>query len=109
MRQVCLGAYGDQFGSPELEVVVDGQGLISSVVVHRGAPCDATWRAVAKVIGVAAVDAPRLYGLEAQLLCKAKSALWDPVARARRGSPIHFAGKVHRGAIAQAIQAESAE
>lgn len=75
----------------------------------RGASCGATWGAVERVIDVAASEAPTRLGLEVQLLCKAKTASWDPLmgSKAALGAknPIHFAGQVHRIALERAITA----
>ena len=99
-RREELGAYGEQFGAPELKAtVVDGR--IASLEVCRGAPCRATWDAARKMVGEEAGEASARYGLEVQLLCKANPAGWDPI---HGQSPVHFAGKVHGRALEKALQ-----
>jgi hypothetical protein len=97
--QEGLGAYGRLFGAPSLEVeVVDGR--LAAVRVLRGAPCGATWAAAAKMIGHPLDDAPTRMGLEVQFFCSADPAGWDPLYG---HSPVHFAGHVHRTALAKAL------
>jgi thymidylate synthase len=97
-RRTDLGAYAEQFGSPELKVEMD-QGRITRIEVVRGAPCGATWDACARVIGKTPQEAVTRYGLEAQLFCKADPSNWDPV---HGKSPVHFAGHVHARALDKA-------
>jgi hypothetical protein len=40
-------------------------------------------------------------GIESQFFCSANPAGWDPI---HGKSPVHFAGKVHAKAIADAIE-----
>lgn len=76
-------------------------GRIEAIEVVRGAPCDATWIAAAQVVGVPVEEAADRFGLEVQLACKADPSSWDPI---HGRSPVHFAGKVHRGAFEQALR-----
>ena len=66
----------------------------------RGAPCAATWDAARKVIGLPVEEAITRIGLEAQLLCRANPANWDPI---HGKSPVHFAGHVHALALQRAL------
>ena len=76
-------------------------GLITEVIVLRGAPCGATWDAAKRLLGVSADDAARKIGLDTQFYCSADPAGWDPIyAR----SPVHFAGRVHSQALQIAIE-----
>ncbi len=75
-------------------------GIIIDVRVVRGASCEATWEAARKLIGTSAADGARKMGLEAQFFCSANPAGWDPI---HGKSPVHFAGKVHSKALADAI------
>ncbi len=94
-----MGEYGRRFGAPSLEVdVVDGR--LATLRVRRGAPCGATWAAAAKMVGHPVHDAPTRMGLEVQFFCAADPAGWDPLYGR---SPVHFAGHVHRTALAQAL------
>jgi len=96
---VGLGEYGERFGAPEYEVeVVDG--VIADVRVVRGASCAASWEAAKRIIGTPVDDAARKMGIESQFFCSANPAGWDPIYGK---SPVHFAGKVHAKAIAEAI------
>jgi hypothetical protein len=94
-----LGTYGRLFGSPIFQAEVAGGRLIA-VRVLRGAPCGATWAAAERLIGHQAEDAPTRLGLEVQFFCSADPAGWDPLFGR---SPVHFAGKVHRKALAKAL------
>jgi len=94
-----LGAYGRLFGTPAFAVnVIDGR--LAAMRVLRGAPCGATWAAAERMIGVPAADAPTRLGLEVQFFCSADPAGWDPLFGR---SPVHFAGKLHRAALAKAL------
>ena len=94
-----MGTYGGLFGTPEFKVdVVDGK--LAAIDVLRGAPCGATWAAAARLLGGPAAQAPTRMGLEVQFFCAADPAGWDPLFGR---SPVHFAGKVHRAALANAL------
>ena len=67
----------------------------------RGAPCGATWEAASKVQGHDLDGADVRMGLEVQYFCSADPAGWDPIYGK---SPVHFAGDVHRAALARAIK-----
>ena len=75
--------------------------MISDIRVLRGAPCGATWEAARRTIGTPLADAARKIGLDTQFYCFADPAGWDPI---HGKSPVHFAGKIHRKALAQAIE-----
>ena len=98
-RQAGLGNYGDNFGAPEFEVLIE-DGKISAVKVLRGAPCGASWEAANRLIGHPADDAVRKIGLETQFYCYADPAGWDPIYGK---SPVHFAGKIHSKQLQKAI------
>lgn len=76
-------------------------GRIAEVYVVRGASCAATWEAGQRLIGTPVDDAARRMGIESQFFCSANPAGWDPIYGK---SPVHFAGKVHAKAIADALQ-----
>jgi hypothetical protein len=97
---VGLGNYGERFGAPEYEVEVK-DGVISQVRVVRGAPCGASWEVVNRLIGVEVDDCPRKIGLDTQFYCFADPAGWDPI---HGKSPVHFAGRIHSKALADAIK-----
>jgi hypothetical protein len=99
-RQVCLGTYGDKFGSPEFEVEIS-DGKLVRVNVLRGAPCGATWEAAERMKGLSVDEAPVRMGLEPQFFCTANPAGWDPIYGK---SPVHFAGNIHSKALAAAIR-----
>lgn len=94
-----LGAYGEHFGAPEYEVQIEDD-VIVDIKVVRGAPCAASWSAAKKLIGTPVDDAARKIGIESQYFCYANPAGWDPI---HGKSPVHFAGKVHAKAMADAI------
>ncbi len=75
-------------------------GVITDVRVVRGAPCGASWEAARRMIGVDIGEAPRKMGLDTQFYCFADPAGWDPI---HGKSPVHFAGKVHSKALADAV------
>jgi len=76
-------------------------GKIADVRVVRGASCAASWEAARRIIGTPVEDAARKMGIEAQFFCSANPAGWDPI---HGKSPVHFAGRVHAKAIADAIE-----
>ncbi len=88
------------FGSPEFEVEIEDDRLIDIKVI-RGAPCCASWEAARRVTGTEVGDGARKMGLETQFYCFADPAGWDPI---HGKSPVHFAGNVHRTALARAIK-----
>ena len=94
-----LGAYGEHFGAPEYQVEI-ADGRIADIRVLRGAPCAASWSAATRLIGSPVDDAARKMGIESQFFCYANPAGWDPI---HGKSPVHFAGKVHAKALADAI------
>lgn len=104
-RKAGLGEYGERFGAPEYEVDIE-DGKIAAVRVLRGASCAASWKAGQRIIGTPVDDAARKMGIEAQFFCYANPAGWDPIYAK---SPVHFAGKVHAKAIADAIEIAVAE
>ncbi len=75
-------------------------GRISAVHVLRGASCGATWEAAERLKGLAPEEAAARIGLEVQFFCRADPSGWDPI---HGKSPVHFAGEVHRAAMARAI------
>ena len=77
------------------------EGRIADVRVVRGASCAASWEAAMRIIGTPVEDAARKMGIESQFFCSANPAGWDPI---HGKSPVHFAGKVHAKAIADAIE-----
>lgn len=52
------------------------------------------------MLGVNIEEAPRKIGLDTQFYCFADPAGWDPI---HGKSPVHFAGKVHSKALADAV------
>lgn len=95
-----LGAYGEQFGVPELTVTVK-EGIIVDYEVKRGASCGATWQVREKVIGLAVAEALTTIGREVQYLCFADPSAFDPVSGK---SALHFAGEVHNLALKNALE-----
>lgn len=98
-RLAAAGEYGKTFGAPEFEVeVVDGR--VASLRVLRGAPCDATWKAAEKVVGMPVEEAAARLGLEVQFHCYAKA---NP--NVFLTNPLHVAGEVHAAALTKALHA----
>lgn len=97
-----LGAYGEQFGVPELTVRVE-EGIIVDYQVRRGASCGATWQVREKIMGLAVKEALTTIGREVQYLCFADPSAFDPVTGK---SALHFAGEVHNLALKNALQEE---
>jgi hypothetical protein len=96
------GEYGKTFGAPEFEVeVVDGR--VSAIRVLRGAPCEATWKAAEKVVGLPVEEAATRIGLEVQFHCYAKA---NP--NVFLTNPLHVAGEVHGAALKKALKAPPA-
>ncbi len=95
-----LGLYEERFGAPEIDVVLEN-GRILRVSVRRGAPCGATWEAAKKIEGWRVEKAAVRYGLEVQYFCAADPSGWDPLYGK---SPVHFAGHIHKKAMAKALE-----
>ena len=75
-------------------------GRISGIDVVRGAPCGATWDAVARMVGMPADEAIIRMGVEVQFFCTADPSGWDPIYGK---SPVHLAGKLHSSALGKAV------
>lgn len=101
-RLAGLGAYGEQFGFPEL-TITEENGRISRIEVIRGASCGATWLAVSRVIGLTLEEALTTYPREVQYLCVADPAAFDPISGK---SSVHYAGHVHAAALKKAGKSE---
>lgn len=97
----ALGEYAESFGAPELEVEVV-EGRVAAVRVLRGAPCAATWRAAAAVVGLTPEEAVPRMGLATQFHCYAKA---NP--NVFLTNPLHVAGEVHAAALAKALRLSS--
>jgi hypothetical protein len=82
------------FGRPQIKVTTK-DGLISNIVVIRGAPCGSTWHMAKNLIGSKIHDAPAKGGLLVQ----------QYPCRAIRGtrSGIHKAAKLHKEAVEKAL------
>ncbi len=93
-----LGAYGEQFGVPELEIIWEGNKILS-VTVKRGASCGATWEIAEKIIGLTGEEALPVIGREVQYLCAADPSAFDPISGK---SSLHYAGHVHINAVKKA-------
>jgi len=87
------------FGAPAFAVEVVG-GKIARLEVLRGAPCGATWDAALRVKDMPAKEAAVRIGLEVQYFCVADPSDWDPISGK---SAVHFAGEVHKAALARAL------
>ncbi len=96
-----FGPYGRYFGAPEFKVTLSRSNDIEGIQVIRGAPCGASWEAIKNLPGTEAGEAVRLIGLQTQFFCVADPAGWDPI---NGKSPVHFAGKIHAKALADAIE-----
>ena len=97
-RMAGLGAYGEQFGFPEL-IITEENGRINRIEVMRGASCGATWLAATRVIGMSLAEALIAYPREVQYLCVADPAAFDPISGK---SSVHYAGHVHGAALKKA-------
>ncbi len=95
-----LGAYGDQFGIPELRVTIR-EGKIATIEILRGASCGATWEAAATVIGLDPETAASTLAREVQYRCVADPSGFDPVSGK---SLLHYAGDVHAKALRRACR-----
>jgi len=87
---------------PEFLVETEG-GIITGIVVVRGAPCGATWDAAARLVGERVEKAGERIGLETQFFCSADPAHWDIL---HGKSPVHFAGSMHQKALDRALKKE---
>jgi len=85
---------------PEIKVKVR-KGKITELTVVRGAPCGATWRAIAGVLNMPPDEAAVRIGLEAQFFCIADPAGWDPISGKSR---VHLAGEFHHAALLKALE-----
>ena len=94
-----LGAYGNQFGLPELEVTVTDN-RIETVTVRRGAPCGATWEVVPRIIGMQVDEALSTFAREVQYVCVSDPSAFDPISGK---SGLHYAGNVHIAALKKAV------
>ncbi|MBF0302550.1 MAG: hypothetical protein HQK73_05880 [Desulfamplus sp.] len=99
-RHKSLGAYGELFGAPEINLTIK-DGKVEKVDVVRGAPCGATWDAAKKIEGLDAEDAKIRYGLEVQFFCTANPAGWDPITGK---SPVHIAADIHGAAFNKSMK-----
>jgi hypothetical protein len=97
-----LGAYGEQFGFPEIEIRQEA-GRISRIEVIRGASCGATWVAASRIVGQPAAEAAVNFAREVQYLCVADPAAFDPISGK---SSLHYAGDVHAAALKKALKKE---
>jgi hypothetical protein len=95
-----LGAYGEQFGFPEIEIT-EAEGRISRIEVLRGASCGATWVAASRIIGLPAEEAAVAFAREVQYLCVADPSAFDPISGK---SSLHYAGDVHAAALKKALR-----
>ncbi len=95
-----LGAYGRQFGFPEIEITTE-HGRISRIEVLRGASCGATWLAAARIIGQTPEEAMVNFAREVQYLCVADPSAFDPISGK---SSLHYAGDVHAAALKKALK-----
>ncbi len=95
-----LAAYGEQFGRPELNIVVKA-GRIEQIEVRRGAPCGVTWQVVPRIIGRPVEEAAYTMAREVQYLCAADPSKFDPLSGK---SSLHYAGDVHAAAVKKALK-----
>ncbi len=94
-----LGVYGESFGLPEYEVIVNDN-LITDIKVIRGAPCGATWDALHEYVGSTVEDVMVRLPRQVQYFCVADPSGFDPITGK---SPVHYAGYVHIAALTKAI------
>jgi len=99
-RNRKLAAYGEQFGLPELNIVVKA-GRIEQIKVRRGAPCGVTWQVVPRIIGRPIEEAAYTMAREVQYLCAADPSKFDPLSGK---SSLHYAGDVHAAAVKKALK-----
>ncbi len=98
-----LGAYGELFGAPEIDLTIK-DGKVEKIDVVRGAPCGATWDAAKKIEGLDVEYAKIRYGLEVQFFCTANPAGWDPITGK---SPVHIAADIHGAAFNKSMKKKS--
>lgn len=97
-----LGNYGEQFGIPEYQIVLEQESRkIKKIFVRRGASCGATWLVTSKLIGLTVDDALECVAREVQYLCSADPSNFDPISDK---SSLHVAGNVHAKALRRAIE-----
>ncbi|HEX7627638.1 MAG TPA: DUF166 family protein, partial [Candidatus Methanoperedens sp.] len=83
------------FGRPKIQVSTK-EGLISNVLVIRGAPCGSTWHMAKNLVGSKTDQAPAKGGLLVQQYpCRA--------IRGTKGG-IHKAAKLHKEAVEKALK-----
>jgi len=99
-RYKKLAAYSEQFGLPELYIVVT-DGCIAEIEVLRGAPCGVTWQVVPRIIGRPVEEADYTMAREIQYLCAADPSKFDPLSGK---SALHYAGDVHAAAVKKALK-----
>jgi malate dehydrogenase (oxaloacetate-decarboxylating) len=87
--------FGSCFGRPQIRITTK-DGIISDILVIRGAPCGSTWHMAKNLIGSKTEDAPAKGGLLVQ----------QYPCRAIRGSKggIHKAAKLHKEAVEKALK-----
>lgn len=99
-RNKRLAAYGEQFGLPELNIVVKAD-RIAQIEVRRGAPCGVTWQVLPRIIGRPVAEASYTMAREVQYLCAADPSKFDPLSGK---SSLHYAGDVHAAAVNKALK-----
>jgi len=93
--------FAEELGMPELSIKIDEKtGTIEKVVVHRGAPCGATWGVADLLVGTHYSDVVRRAGLLTQSYC-AGTRGYDLIKGA--GS-IYTAAKIHAKAVERALK-----
>lgn len=93
--------FAEELGVPELSVKIDKKtGTIEKIMVHRGAPCGATWGVAKLLIGTHYSDAVRRAGLLTQSYC-AGTRGYDLIKGA--GS-IYTSAKIHAKAVERALK-----
>lgn len=104
-QQKGLGPYGERYGQPEYDVVVE-EGIVKTINTLRGAPCGATWDAARRIIGLNVEEAKVRVGLETQFFCVADPSSWDPITGK---SPVHIAAELHKAALVTALKKAAGE
>ncbi len=93
--------FAEELGIPELSIKIDEKtGILKKVLVHRGAPCGATWGVAELLIGTHYTNAVRRAGLLTQSYC-AGTRGYDLIKGA--GS-IYTAAKIHAKAVERAFK-----
>ncbi len=95
-----LGAYGQQFGLPEYDIVEIEDDRIKELQVKRAASCGATFQVIKEIVGLPVDEAPTVISRQIQYLCLSDPSDFDPVTGK---SALHFAGEVHKSALKRAI------